>query len=82
MIDLVRQAVDGMDNTERCISGMTVVASRHCYDVLWAEIEAFKDRINTIVHNSAASDRVYQLNLQLFPVSRPMRKKSSEGEIA
>jgi uncharacterized protein (TIGR02147 family) len=82
MIDLARQAVDGMDNTERCISGMTVGASRQCYDVLCAEIEAFKDRINTIVHNCAECDHVYQLNLQLFPVGRPMRNKGQDGEMA
>lgn len=70
MIDLAKQSVDTIENTERNVSGMTVGVSRASYDVLCAEIEAFKDRITAIVHNSVEADRVYQLNMQLFPVGR------------
>jgi uncharacterized protein (TIGR02147 family) len=70
MIDLASRAVDTIDNTERNVSGMTVGVSRASYDVLCAEIEAFKDRIATIVNNSAGVDRVCQLNIQLFPVGK------------
>ena len=70
MIDLAKQSVDTIENTERNVSGMTVGVSRASYDVLCAEIEAFKDRIAAIVHNGVEADRVYQLNMQLFPVGR------------
>jgi uncharacterized protein (TIGR02147 family) len=72
MIDLARRSVDAIEKTERNVSGMTVGVSRASYDVLCAEIESFKDRVAAIVHNSADVDRVYQLNLQLFPVARPV----------
>jgi uncharacterized protein (TIGR02147 family) len=70
MIDLAKQSVDTTENTERNVSGMTVGVSKVSYDVLCAEIEAFKDRIATIVNNSSGVDRVYQMNIQLFPVGR------------
>jgi uncharacterized protein (TIGR02147 family) len=70
MIDLARRSVDAIENTERNVSGMTVGVSKASYDVLCAEIESFKDRVASIVHNSAEVDSVYQLNLQLFPVAR------------
>ncbi len=76
MIDLAKQAVDTIENTERNVSGMTVGLSKSSYDVLCAEIESFKDRIAAIVHNSADVDSVYQMNLQLFPVAR--RKNTKE----
>jgi uncharacterized protein (TIGR02147 family) len=70
MIDLARRSVDAIENTQRNVSGMTVGVSKASYDVLCAEIESFKDRVASIVHNSAEVDSVYQLNLQLFPVAR------------
>jgi uncharacterized protein (TIGR02147 family) len=70
MIDMARQAVDSIESTERNISGMTVGVSKSSYDVLCAEIDAFKNRIATIVNNGSEADRVYQMNIQLFPVGR------------
>jgi hypothetical protein len=51
-----------------------------CYEVICTEIEAFKDRLVSIVNNDQASDRVYQLNLQLFPVSRQLPTEIPEIE--
>ncbi|MDD5672803.1 MAG: TIGR02147 family protein [Chitinivibrionales bacterium] len=78
MIDLANRAVDTIENTERNVSGSTVGLSKSSYDILCAEIEAFKDRIATIVHNTTQADRVYQLNVQLFPVGRAPEVKKPE----
>jgi uncharacterized protein (TIGR02147 family) len=75
MIELALRSVDTIENTRRNVSGITMGVSRECYDVLCAEIEAFKDRIAAIVDNSAKSDRVYQLNVQLFPVGESPSKE-------
>jgi uncharacterized protein (TIGR02147 family) len=79
MIELAAQSVNAMDNTVRNVSGMTLGVSKECYDVLCAELSAFKDRIAAIVDNSAESDRVYQLNLQLFPVGQSPQKEKPHG---
>jgi uncharacterized protein (TIGR02147 family) len=70
MIELAHKSVDTVDNTRRHVSGNTMGISRECFDVLCAEIEAFKERIAAIADNSAAGDRVYQLNVQLFPIGQ------------
>jgi uncharacterized protein (TIGR02147 family) len=74
MIELAARSIDEMENTRRHVSGITMGVSRECYEVLCAEVEAFKDRVAAIVDNSAESDRVYQLNLQLFPVGQGVFK--------
>jgi uncharacterized protein (TIGR02147 family) len=79
MIGLAGESIDTMDTTVRNISGMTLGLSKECYEVLCAELSAFKDRVASIVDNSAESDRVYQLNLQLFPVGRSPQKVQSHG---
>jgi uncharacterized protein (TIGR02147 family) len=57
---------------ERNFSTITCGMSRSCYELILAETSAFKDRVVTIINNDARtlSDRVYQFNFQIFPVSR------------
>jgi uncharacterized protein (TIGR02147 family) len=62
-------AVEVYNKWERHTSTMTIGISPATYDVLAAEIEAFKDRVKTIVNQDARTTRVYQFNLALFPVS-------------
>jgi hypothetical protein len=39
------------------------------YKIICTEINAFKDRIVSLVHRDETSSAVYQLNVQLFPLS-------------
>jgi uncharacterized protein (TIGR02147 family) len=82
MIDRAHEAVDAQSNDERNISGMTIGITRACYEVLCAEIEAFKDRVATIVDKDAQSDSVYQLNMQLFRVGRAKAGNCRQRPIA
>lgn len=54
---------------ERNISGVTMGISPGCYDMIVAEVQNFKERVKTIVSGDLDSSRVYQLNVQLFPLS-------------
>jgi uncharacterized protein (TIGR02147 family) len=69
MLMLARSANETLPPEERNISGITMGISRPCYDVLLAEMAAFKERIKTIVNHDEHCTGVYQLNLQLFPLS-------------
>ncbi len=69
MLGHAAEAMYRLNKKERHISSMTLGVSPACYDLIGAEIEAFRDRIKTIVDSNKDSNRVYQLNLQLFPVS-------------
>jgi len=62
-----------MDNTQRNISGITLGCSKATYDVLSAEIAAFKDRIKLIINQDDLSSQVYYLNVGLFPVSKDLK---------
>lgn len=62
-------ALNEYSRDERYVSSVTMGVSRATYDMLVAEIEAFKDRLKTIVNQDRDSSRVYQLNLGLFPMS-------------
>lgn len=67
-----RIALDAMVETpknKRFISGVTLGISPKTYETICEEISAFRRKIVNIVENDTHSNRVYQLNLQLFPLS-------------
>ena len=70
ILDRAKESIDTADRSERNLSGMTVGISRACFDVISTEIEAFKDRLATIVAKDSYSDRVYQISLSIFPLSK------------
>ncbi|MBN1577496.1 MAG: TIGR02147 family protein [Chitinispirillaceae bacterium] len=80
MIEHSKNAIEGIDWRQRHISGLTIGISPETYDVLSAEIEAFKDRVKLIVNRDNESCTVYQMNLTLFPVTHTTR--SSNGDKA
>lgn len=82
MISLAAQALDEIPVKQRHASGVTMGISSQCYDVLCDEIEAFKDRIARIVEADRDSDRVYQFNIQFFPLSSCKRIVLSETQVA
>lgn len=70
ILDRARESIDTVERPERNLSGMTVGISRACFDIISTEIEAFKDRLATIVARDSQSDRVYQISLNIFPLSK------------
>jgi uncharacterized protein (TIGR02147 family) len=84
MLMLAKDANETLPPAERNISGMTMGISRPCYDVLLAELSAFKERVKAIVNQDGQSNRVYQLNFQLFPLSEDpgsLRKPGIRSEL-
>ncbi|MBN1306681.1 MAG: TIGR02147 family protein [Chitinispirillaceae bacterium] len=80
MLTLARNANEAVLPEERNISGITMGISKACYDVLLAEMAAFKERVKVIVNQDERSSRVYQLNLQLFPLSRDVAEIPAAGK--
>lgn len=77
MLKKAEAALDTVPIEERQIYGVTVGVSKACYNVLTAEMAAFRDRVIAIVNSDKDSDRVYQMHLQLFPLSRELGKKGT-----
>ena len=78
MLDIAKNANKKISKDERNISGITMGISKSCYDVILTEMAAFKERIKVIVNQNDNSSRVYQLNLQLFPLSKDISDISSD----
>lgn len=83
--EMLKKAETALDETaveERQIYGITVGISNECYNVLVAEMAAFRDRVVSIVNNDKCSDRVYQMQMQLFPLSRkPEAGGTAENDV-
>jgi uncharacterized protein (TIGR02147 family) len=73
MIEHGLSALERFPRNTRHISGLSFAVSAPVYNILTAEIEAFKDRIVNIVNRETDTTQVYQLNLQLFPLSDDIR---------
>ena len=77
MLLVARDANESLPPTVRNVSGITMGISKPCYEVLLAEMAAFKERVKAIVNQDTSSAQVYQLNLQLFPLSDDVTTISS-----
>ncbi|MBD3244300.1 MAG: TIGR02147 family protein [Chitinivibrionales bacterium] len=64
-------AIDEFPPSQRDISSAVIGVSEESYRQIKQEIQAFKRRVFQIVDDDAATDRVYNLNVHLFPVSEP-----------
>jgi uncharacterized protein (TIGR02147 family) len=76
MLLMARNANETLSPEERNIAGITMGISKPCYEVLLAEMAAFKERIKAIVNQDERSSQVYQLNFQLFPLSKDVSSLS------
>lgn len=77
MVQLAEKSLDSVPAARRHVSGVTMGISPECYNVLVAEINAFKDRVISIVNSDDHAAKVYQLNVQLFPLSRDQGEKNA-----
>lgn len=70
MAELALRALADVDPKERDFSGLTVSVSERGFDKLRVKLKQFRQEILEIANQDADVDRVYRVNLQLFPVSR------------
>ncbi|MGA2507232.1 MAG: TIGR02147 family protein [Chitinispirillaceae bacterium] len=67
---LAMKAVSELPRDQRNMSGATVGISREGYKKICEEINVFRTRLLQIAEDDRNADAVYQINFQLFPVSR------------
>ncbi|MFW6253871.1 MAG: TIGR02147 family protein [Chitinivibrionales bacterium] len=68
--ELGTRALEAFPPTSRYISSMTLGVSDESYRKIVQEVEEFKDRIRRIVDDDTESDKIYNCNIQLFPLSK------------
>jgi uncharacterized protein (TIGR02147 family) len=80
MAGLAEQAVQKIPPAKRDISSLTVGISDKSYRLIKQEIQEFKSRVVRIVDEDRESDKVYNLNVQLFPLSS-IEKTRGKGNV-
>ena len=76
-MDLARMSVDKFPRSQRSLSTLTVSVSQKGYERIRDKIDQFRREILSMVNEEDEDiDRVYHLNLHLFPVTRPYREKT------
>jgi uncharacterized protein (TIGR02147 family) len=70
VIALAREAVDRFGSEERDIRSVTVGVSNGGYAEVKRRMEAFWKELLAFAETQEKAERVYQVNLQLFPMSR------------
>jgi uncharacterized protein (TIGR02147 family) len=75
MAKLAVEALDRFPKTERYFSGTTVSISRDTYDILVEKIRELRSDILRQAQADPSPERVYHLNMQLFPLTTGPRKR-------
>ena len=78
--DMAKFAVEAVDDfaiSDRNLQGVTMGVDRETYEQIVHEMEVFRRRIATIANSTKNVDRVYRLNLQLFPLSWPVPEQKN-----
>lgn len=70
-IELAKQAVCRFDPSLRQVATLTLGVSRGMAEDIRAELRAFRRKAVAMVREASTADRVYQLNLQFYPLTRP-----------
>jgi uncharacterized protein (TIGR02147 family) len=73
MGELAVRALDEIQVKERDISGLTLGVSENAFFRISQEIADFRRRISSIVMEDTGENRVYRLNVQLFPLTKDFR---------
>lgn len=69
-LKLAGDSIEGVDSGERNISGVTVGISERTYRTLVEKLAALREEIARLADADLHADRVYQVNLLLFPLAR------------
>jgi uncharacterized protein (TIGR02147 family) len=70
MGEFALEAIEGVPQNERHFSGLTLGITRDAYDEIVQEIAEFRKRIIAIATRNDATDEVYRLNVQFFPMTK------------
>lgn len=74
-IDLAKQALNAVPRQEREISTITMALSEADIRLIQEWIRDLRRQIQTLADSTHDPDRVFHLNVQLFPVTKKVRRK-------
>lgn len=72
MLDLAKRAVTAIPREKRSISTLTLSVSGKTFDAILDKVERLRNEILHLAENDPFPvDRLYQMNFQIFPLTRP-----------
>lgn len=74
VLDLAKEALDRFPRDERSLSTLTISLSPGGYNKIESEIHLFRRRMLIIAEEDSRENRVYQMNIQLFPMTNVMTR--------
>jgi uncharacterized protein (TIGR02147 family) len=77
-LDLAKRALQKVPAAERDISVLTMTLSRDTFQMVKSEIQFVRKRIAKLAVDEDKPDRVYQLNMQLFPLSKSIEDNENK----
>jgi uncharacterized protein (TIGR02147 family) len=79
-LDLAKESIDRFPKEERDISTLTLSFSKELYNTIHEKLKGFRREVLELVKNDPnAVDRVYQVNFQIFPLSKYHREEGHEN---
>ncbi len=72
---LAAESIETLPKDNRNITGLTMGISQNAYLRICEEANDFRQRITDIVEADDGCDRVYQMNIHIFPFSKPEKTK-------
>ena len=70
MGEIALGAIENVPQDERHFSGLTLGITREAYKKIVQEIADFQKRVIAIATSESATDEVYRMNVQLFPMTK------------
>lgn len=75
MGEFALDAIEGVPQNERHFSGLTLGITREAYEKIVQKIAEFRKEIIAIATSESATDEVYRLNVQFFPMTNKSLNK-------
>lgn len=79
MAELAMDSLDSVAREQRDISGLTLGLSAEAFERVVREMAEFRRRLVAIATEDTRTDRVYRVNLQVFPVSESIGLPGGEA---
>jgi len=76
MAILAANMIDSLPKSERNVSGLTIAANKRTYERVVNELNICRKKIASIVTNAEDANRIYRVNLQMFPVTKEISDES------
>jgi len=80
MGELALETIEGVPQDQRHFSGLTMGLNASNYEKILKEIAAFRKRVASLITRDDVTERVYRLNMQLFPLTKEINEEKGKED--